>query len=109
MVEEDGPGRFELPPDLVGACETVVVDQLEVARLESGDLINAEVAGQFEWDRAVELGAVLAGKAPGRRSPAGRVLFESHGLALWDVAAAGVVLRLARERGLGEEVSLHTE
>ena len=36
----------------------------------------------------------------------GITLFESHGLALWDLAAGSVVLAAARERGLGEEVRL---
>jgi ornithine cyclodeaminase/alanine dehydrogenase-like protein (mu-crystallin family) len=36
----------------------------------------------------------------------GITLFESHGLALWDLAAASVVLAAARELRLGEEVAL---
>ncbi len=99
------PNKSELPPDLVNACEAVVVDQLEAAKLESGDLLNAEASG-FDWEKVQELGAVLAGKAPGRRSPGGTVLFESHGLALWDVAAGAVVLKRAREARLGQVLDL---
>jgi alanine dehydrogenase len=97
--------RAEIPADLVARAQTVVVDQLAAATLESGDLIQAQAAGKFEWDRAIELGSVLAGKwqAPNDR---GITLFESHGLALWDLAAASVVLAAARERRLGEEVEL---
>lgn len=97
--------RAEIPAGLVARAQTVVVDQLAAAQLESGDLIQAREAGRFEWDRAVELGAVLAGQwtPPGER---GITLFESHGLALWDLAAASVVLAAARERRVGEEVSL---
>ena len=36
----------------------------------------------------------------------GITLFESHGLALWDLAAATVVVAAARERRLGEELEL---
>jgi ornithine cyclodeaminase/alanine dehydrogenase len=84
----------------VERAQTIVVDQLATARLESGDLIAAHEAGKFEWERAVELGSVLAGawKAP---EPAGITLFESHGLALWDLAAASTVLPVAEARGLG--------
>jgi alanine dehydrogenase len=97
--------RAEIPADLVARARTVVVDQLAAAKLESGDLIQAHAAGKFEWDRAIELGAVLAGgwQAPG---DPGITLFESHGLALWDLAAASVVLPAARERRLGEELEL---
>ena len=97
--------RAEIPPELVGRATTVVVDQLAAAQLESGDLVGAKEAGTFEWDRAVELGALVAGKW---QKPAGGgiTLFESHGLALWDLAAGSVVLAAAREHGLGEEIQL---
>jgi ornithine cyclodeaminase/alanine dehydrogenase-like protein (mu-crystallin family) len=97
--------RMEIPPDLVAKAQTVVVDQLAAAQLESGDLIAAHEAGQFDWSRAVELGAVLAGKWQRQPGP-GITIFESHGLALWDLAAARVVLDAARQRGLGDEISL---
>ncbi len=97
--------RAEIPADLVARAQTVVVDQLAAATLESGDLIQAQAAGKFEWERAVELGSVLAGKWQAPDNP-GITLFESHGLALWDLAAASVVLAAARERRLGEEVEL---
>ncbi|HLQ61126.1 MAG TPA: ornithine cyclodeaminase family protein [Candidatus Acidoferrales bacterium] len=96
------PTRSELPAELVRRADLVVVDQVEAARLESGDLIQAG----FDFEKAVELGAVLAGKAPGRRSDQDVVLFESHGLALWDLAAGAVVLEAARKAGVGEEVPL---
>jgi len=99
--------RAEIPADLVGRAHTVVVDQLATARLESGDLVGAEKEGTFDWERAIELGAVLAGSAARPASGGGGVtLFESHGLALWDMAAASVVLPKAIAAGLGEEVGL---
>ena len=97
--------RAEIPAELVARARTVVVDQLAAAALESGDLIQAHEAGKFEWERAIELGAVLAGQWQPAGDP-GITLFESHGLALWDLAAASVVLAAARERRLGEEVEL---
>ena len=97
--------KAEIPADLVAKAQTVVVDQLGAAQLESGDLISAHEAGLFDWSRAVELAAVVAGKW---QHPADRgiTLFESHGLALWDLAAGSVVLKAALERGLGDEVPL---
>ena len=92
------PNRAELPPELIERS-TVVVDQLEAARLESGDLHRAG----FDFSRALELGAILAGKAA---VPEGPVVFESHGLALWDVAAGSVVLAAARAAGRGQEIPL---
>jgi alanine dehydrogenase len=99
------PNRAEIPADLVERAQTIVVDQLAAAQLESGDLILAQAAGKFDWSRAVEMGAVVTGKwkAPER---SGITLFESHGLALWDLAAGSVVLQAAMEAGLGEEIAL---
>ncbi len=97
--------RAEIPADLVARAQSVVVDQLAAATLESGDLIQAHAAGKFEWERSIELGSVLAGQWQAPGNP-GITLFESHGLALWDLAAASVVLAAARERRLGEEVEL---
>jgi alanine dehydrogenase len=95
------PNRAELPADLVLGARAVVVDQLEAARLESGDLLGAG----YDPDRALELGSLLAGRAVVPEGE-GTVVFESHGLALWDVAAAGTVLEAARREGVGEEVRL---
>jgi alanine dehydrogenase len=99
------PNRAEVPAELVARAQTIVVDQLATARLESGDLILANAAGKFEWERATELATVVsAGWKP--PDPPGITLFESHGMALWDLAAASVVLPAAAGRGLGEEIAI---
>jgi alanine dehydrogenase len=95
------PTRAELPPELVRGARAVIVDQLETARLESGDLLTAG----YDLDAAIELGTVLAGRTAPPEGPA-PLVFESHGLALWDLAAAKTVLAAARTTGLGEEVRL---
>ena len=97
--------RAELPPELVGRAQTVVVDQLAAAQLESGDLIQAAEAGKFDWSQVVELATVVAGGWERPERP-GITLFESHGLALWDLAAASVVVAAARRRGSFEEIEL---
>jgi len=77
------PEAAELPPALISASR-VFVDTLEGAREEAGDLIQAEHAGAFAWEDATELEEAL--RSPER--PAGTVVFESVGHALWDLAAA---------------------
>jgi ornithine cyclodeaminase/alanine dehydrogenase-like protein (mu-crystallin family) len=97
--------RAEVPVELVERAQTVVVDQLAAAQLESGDLIQAAEAGRFNWDDAVELGSVVAGRWERPDRP-GITLFESHGLALWDIAAATAIIPEAHRRGGFEEVDL---
>jgi alanine dehydrogenase len=99
------PNRSEIPADLVARAQTIVVDQLATARLESGDLIAAQKAGKFEWERAIELASVLLGGWKAPETP-GITLFESHGLALWDLAAASTLLPAAEKQGLGEVVEV---
>jgi 1-piperideine-2-carboxylate/1-pyrroline-2-carboxylate reductase [NAD(P)H] len=77
------PEAAELPPDLV-ANATVVVDTMEGAREEAGDLIRAEKAGAFRWSDATELEEFLRG----RDRPSGTIVFKSVGHSLWDLAAA---------------------
>jgi ornithine cyclodeaminase len=77
------PEAAELPPGLISNA-TVVVDTMEGAEEEAGDLIQAERAGAFRWADATELEEVLRG----RERPSGTVVFESVGHSLWDLAAA---------------------
>ena len=44
-----------------------------------------------------DLGAVLAGDAPGRRSPDATTLFDSTGLAIQDLAVAAAALGAFRD------------
>ncbi len=54
--------------------------------------------GRFDWSRAIELRDVVAGNIQVERAGASPVLFETQGVALQDVAVAG----LAFERYLAK-------
>ena len=84
--------------------EVIVVDDLEQARIECGDLMWLEARGSFRWDMAHELRNVVAGRVPGRITQDGITLFESMGVALEDIAAAELVYRKARDQGIGQEL-----
>lgn len=88
--------RCELDPALVARAAAVVCDDAVGSRVECGDLIHAERAGAFDWGRAIELHDLVAGNVEVARAGAAPVLFETQGVALQDVAAAG----LAWERWL---------
>ena len=77
------PEAAELPPGLISDA-TVVVDTMEGAKEEAGDLLQAERAGAFRWADATELEEVLRR----RDRPTGTVVFKSVGHSLWDLAAA---------------------
>lgn len=98
--------RRELDAEAVARAHRVVVDDLPQARVECGDLIQAAAEGVFEWERAAELGDVVAGKVQGRASPQELTLFCSQGIALEDVVAARLVYERARARGVGRQLDL---
>jgi len=79
------PEWRELDDDLVTRAR-VFVDSREAALRESGDVIAAR-------REVTEIGAVVAGTDPGRRSAEELTLFKSVGVAVEDVAAAALVLR----------------
>jgi len=79
------PEWRELDDDLVTTAR-VFVDSREAALRESGDVIAAR-------SEVTEIGAVVAGRDPGRRSAEELTLFKSVGGAVEDMAAAALVLR----------------
>lgn len=80
----------------------IFVDRRESALAEAGDLLIPIREGALTADAIVaELGEVVAGRAPGRRSDDELTLFKSLGLAVEDVAAAAHVVRRARTAGVG--------
>lgn len=83
------PDWRELDDNLVTTAR-VFVDSREAALRESGDVIAAR-------SEVTEIGAVVAGVAPGRRSAQEITLFKSVGVAVEDVAAAALVLQHSAE------------
>ena len=53
-----------------------------------------------------ELGELVSGARPGRADPSQITLYKSVGVAVEDAAAAALVLRLARERGVGRTIEI---
>jgi ornithine cyclodeaminase/alanine dehydrogenase-like protein (mu-crystallin family) len=95
--------RRELPSALVyERASLVAVDSVEVAKIESGDLLiplGEPGRGSFP---GVELSEIIAGKRPGRTKADQITIFKSNGLAVEDIAVAGYIYEEAIRRGLGQ-------
>ena len=99
-VGADNPAKNELTPGLMAGA-TVVVDVLEQA-LFMGDLHHAIAAGVMTAaDVHAELGRLVTGEKPGRRTADEITIFDSTGTGIQDVAAASRAYELARGRGIG--------
>ena len=89
------------------AAARLFVDRRESALAEAGDLLIPMREGAVSGDHVqAELGEVLTGKNPGRRSARELTLFKSLGLAVEDVASAAFVVRRARQTGTGQTVKM---
>jgi len=93
--------KAEIDVRTVRRASRVVCDDIAACKHEAGDLQPALREGVFQWETAVSLGDVIAGKADGRKSPDEIVLFKSVGLAMEDIALAAEVLKRARAAGIG--------
>jgi ornithine cyclodeaminase/alanine dehydrogenase-like protein (mu-crystallin family) len=96
--------RRETPAELVLRANPVVVDSVEQAKIEAGDLIQAFSEDDWDW-RVVGLDKAMT---PGwQSSTTGDItFFKSVGLALEDVAAAALVYERAKADGVGAELPI---
>ncbi len=95
------PWQQELDPALVARAR-LIVDSRAAALVESGDIVRPIRDGLFGEDHvAAELGDVVAGRTSGRTRIDDVTLFKSLGLAVEDIAAAGLVYRRAVENKMG--------
>ncbi len=94
MLGADGPGKAEATIEAVAGC-ALFCDEWEQAS-HGGELTGAIEAGLVEREQVRELGAVLAGDAPGRPGPDAVTMFDSTGLAIQDLAVAAAALEAWR-------------
>ena len=105
--------RREIPPQIVAAAALVVVDDIEVARVEGGNLLPAIESGRLQWNQVKTVGELLASTERGRSSGHARqphvegvTVFCSHGLGVQDLFLAKAVFFAAKTAGKGVELPL---
>ena len=91
MLGADGPGKAEASVGAVASC-VLFCDEWEQAS-HGGELTGAVQAALVRREQVTELGAVLAGDAPGRPGSDAVTLFDSTGLAVQDLAVAAAAFR----------------
>jgi alanine dehydrogenase len=101
MLGADGPGKAEATVEAVTAC-ALFCDEWDQAA-HGGELTGAIDAGLVVRDQVTELGAVLAGDAPGRIADGAVTLFDSTGLAIQDLAVAAAAYEAWQTRGVAAQ------
>jgi ornithine cyclodeaminase len=90
----------EVPPEAFQRADAVVIDQLEAALAEAGDLVQALNRGYLLRADLVEIGQLLDGENVRPAGTRGRLtIFKSVGIAAQDWAVCELAVRRAREAG----------
>ncbi|MCH7948000.1 MAG: TonB-dependent receptor plug domain-containing protein [candidate division Zixibacteria bacterium] len=99
-------GRQEVDDNVIRKANSIVVDSIEDAQVEAGDLLYPIERGRVRWSQIRELGDLVVGHIKSRNSADDITLFESQGIAVSDVAAAAYVYKKAKEQGIGTELPM---
>lgn len=83
------PHTRELDDRALERASRIAVEWMPQTLREAGDLVLAR-PGLVSLDKLVELGALVAGTAPGRQSEEEITLYKSVGVGLEDIALAGL-------------------
>lgn len=95
----DTKGKQELDPGLVAAARLFVDEAAQAISI--GECQHAFAQGMIGAADLTALGAVLDGRAEGRRSAGEITLFDGTGVALQDLVVADLAMRRAMEQGRG--------
>ena len=100
------PQMQEIPTGLVQRAR-IVVDQLEAALHEAGDLIQPIERGELDRDAvSIELGHLVEGTVVGRSDDSDITFFKSVGNAIQDMIVGGLALQRAEQQGVGTTIDL---
>lgn len=98
----DTKGKQEIGTDLVTRA-TVFTDEVAQS-ISIGECQHAIAAGLIAEGDVTQIGAVINGDHPGRRSDDEITLFDGTGVGLQDLAVASAVVDIALEQGVAVEV-----
>jgi alanine dehydrogenase len=100
------PAMQEIPDETIARAR-IVVDTVEAAMHEAGDLIQAIERHAIQRSAvSTELGDILTGTSRGRQNRTEITFFKSVGNAIQDMIVAGAALRAAQQTSIGLEFSL---
>ena len=100
----DTKGKQEVEPALLAAASVFTDEPAQSVTI--GEAQHAVAAGLIEAGSITELGAVINGTHPGRRSAEEITLFDGTGVGLQDLAVAARVVELAKAAGKAIEIEI---
>ncbi len=100
----DTKGKQEVEAALLARAR-VFTDEIAQS-ISIGEAQHAVADGSLAESDITEIGAVIEGMDPGRRSDDEITLFDGTGVGLQDLAVAAKAVELARERGIGQDIEV---
>ncbi|HZQ50045.1 MAG TPA: ornithine cyclodeaminase family protein [Candidatus Dormibacteraeota bacterium] len=91
LVGSASPTAAEVDPALLGHA-AVFVDHKPTCIAEAGEIVQAVKAGVLKADDVHEIGELILGRVPGRRSDADITVYKSVGNGTQDAAVAALLL-----------------
>ena len=98
--------RRELDTKTILKADKIFVDDIEQAKMECGDLIYPESLGLIQWRNIINFSDVLKFPDRFKRNNKDITIFESQGLALWDLVTAIKVYEIAKTKEIGEKINV---
>ena len=93
--------RRELDTKTILKANNIFVDDLDQAKKECGDLIYPESLGLIQWRNIINFSDIFRFPKKYSRQTDDITIFESQGLAIWDLVLANKLYTLAKESNLG--------
>ncbi len=98
------PERVEAFPELIKASSIIVVEDIQQALEEAGDLILAKKMGMLDENKLIQLSSVITNKIKKKADDIS--IFKSVGIGLEDVAVMKVLYEKAKKEGIGKEIEV---
>lgn len=99
---------MDVHKDVYEKVDKVVVDDWDQSNREKKIINQLVLEGRFSRERLhAELGEIVTGSKPGRENENEIILLNPMGMAIDDIVCARHFYHLARERGIGTQLSLY--
>ena len=95
--------KHEVSSNLIRQMDLIITDDVDAAKADSGDLIEACRSGIVGWDNVAGLEKIVAGGSPDPRPK--KIFFQSNGIADEDLAVGRYVLEQAKRKYKLRQVS----
>lgn len=100
------PDARELDDEVIARAACHVIDSRADVLERAGDFVVPMRHGILARERIAEIGEIVAGERPGRRSPEDIVVYKSSGVPIQDLVTAQHIERRALEARMGLELDL---